>query len=1005
MIPPTNLPHPAKFPFSRRVARLAASLIFAAHLLLGARAVAAPPPIYESFENGLPSYFTSPRAGSLSISSLRNHHGKHSLRWEWSKGEEIVIRHGIGDVSRTGGFLNKASFAIWMYLEQPAPGELLFEFREAGKVTGSFRFPMQFTGWRQARLHYDAFPSGQPTSQVDNIRISAPSEVPRGVAYFDYLGFNLLSYPSASIDPAKLIPRQGRPYLDDQQFPKITRVTEAELEGLRKLKGADPKPRKVPGLPDARVNELCDKVRATGISRDEHGVHGPGLDGRTYYCAAPGEYGGKDVRFWPDEHGPDGVTMANAKPVTELATQIAQAYHASNDERQRSRLAEAFLLVADFLQDQGESLAADALKGMRDVLHQAKRFEYHFEALVRARGGDTLYVIGDAPLRSNMDFYSHYARHLMDLCFIPPETTDQVRWLNAWKTMMERSLSQPSGAFKVDGSAYHHGGHYHSYAQGAFANFSNFLRDLQGTPWRMSPEAHEQLRRAMLAQRLYANRFDLPLSLKGRSPFTPGYGLILPYGVKALDTLARLGSPDGREPIDREVAAAYLRLAPEAAQKEPYLSLGVKPEPEPNGTFVMPYAALLAHRRDDWLVCVRGQSRYCWGSERQARRNCYGPFMSIGSLEILAGGNPVSAKASGNDGAGWDWARFEGTTVPQLPLVDLEKAWPAKSEVTRSPETFVGGLSHFGRQGLFAMVMNQTIAPDNTVIRGRKSWFFSDDRILCLGSGISCDEPRHPTQTTLCQKSLRGTQPSEIRPTAVDGAELKGFPEKRTLDQTKPHWFLDVQQTGYYVPAGQTVGLARQHQKSRDVNDWEDTEGDFLTAWIDHGKAPKNAGYEYLVAVRATPDTMRKIAAQLPYRILQRDDSAHVVWDMTGRRWSGVFFAPQPEISHAIGGELLPLKAVDRPCLVMTQASPTGGLEVSVADPDLNLQPDGGFKPQPLRVTFHGRWRLEHAQGTTCVWPLADAKNIPRIVSASDAATTVEIACQRGASYDLKLVR
>ena len=56
--------------------------------------------------------------------------------------------------------------------------------------------------------------------------------------------------------------------------------------------------------------------------------------------------------------------------------------------------------------------------------------------------------------------------------------------------MMEQSLRQPSGAFKVDGSAYHHGGHYHSYAQGTFANFSKFQKDLQDTPWRLSPEAH-----------------------------------------------------------------------------------------------------------------------------------------------------------------------------------------------------------------------------------------------------------------------------------------------------------------------------------------------------------------------------------------------------------------------------------------------------------------------------------------------------------------------------------
>src|SRR6185436_3588948 len=126
----------------------------------------------------------------------------------------------LGDVSRTCGFLNKAAFVMWLYVEKPISGALLVEFREGERVTGSFRFPMQFAGWRQARLHYDEFPNGQPTSKVDNIRVSAPTDVASGVVYFDSIGCNLLTYPSASINPEQQIPRQTRPYLDEQRFPK-----------------------------------------------------------------------------------------------------------------------------------------------------------------------------------------------------------------------------------------------------------------------------------------------------------------------------------------------------------------------------------------------------------------------------------------------------------------------------------------------------------------------------------------------------------------------------------------------------------------------------------------------------------------------------------------------------------------------------------------------------------------------------------------------------------------
>ena len=194
----------------------------------------------------------------------------------------------------------------------------------------------------------------------------------------------------------------------------------------------------------------------------------------------------------------------------------------------------------------------------------------------------------------------------------------------------------------------------------------------------------------------------------------------------------------------------------------------------------------------------------------------------------------------------------------------------------------------------------------------------------------------------------------------MDGTDLTAFPAERTLDPAKPHWFLDVQQTGYCLPAGQNVTVARKHQTSRDVNDLENTEGDFLTAWIDHGQAPQNASYEYLLAVRATPQTLRQLAADPPYRVLQRDDAAHIVWDTAGRRWGCVFFAPQEELSHSVAKETLPVKAVDRPCLVMAQAARdgTGGRECGRSRPE-----PGGQSEPAAAAAPHPAWLVASAGG------------------------------------------
>jgi len=290
---------------------------------------------YESFEDGAPAHFAATRAESLSISPWHSKHGKNSLRWDWSKREELVIHHGIGDVARRGGFGCRASFSVWVYAEKPIPDALVFEFREGEEVTGFFRFPLEFTGWRQARPFYHRFPNGKPTAEVDNIRIAAPSQVAKGAVFLDFVKYNTLTHPRCAIVPEKEA-QWRRPVPDEQRFPKPERVTEAELKGIRKLLGPD----EGPGIREARVTALCGKVKALGIVRDERGVRGgPGIDRKYQYCANTGEHGAKVVVYWPDEHGPGWLGMQPPGPICRLAFGVARAYQASRDADQRRRLA------------------------------------------------------------------------------------------------------------------------------------------------------------------------------------------------------------------------------------------------------------------------------------------------------------------------------------------------------------------------------------------------------------------------------------------------------------------------------------------------------------------------------------------------------------------------------------------------------------------------------------------------------------------------------------------
>ena len=57
------------------------------------------------------------------------------------------------------------------------------------------------------------------------------------------------------------------------------------------------------------------------------------------------------------------------------------------------------------------------------------------------------------------------------------------------------------------------------------------------------------------------------------------------------------------------------------------------------------------------------------------------------------------------------------------------------------------------------------------------------------------------------------------------------------------------------------------------------TQGTFASAYINHGAAPQNAGYEYMVLIQPSPKELDAARRKAPYQILHKDSIAHVVID------------------------------------------------------------------------------------------------------------------------------
>ncbi len=936
---------------------------------------------FDSFEDGVPDHWVESRSGSLSTSPDHFKHGAQSLRWDWKSGDRIRIDRGVGDTSRTGGYggkYGKATFGVWLYQREPLDAMIRFEFREGDRVTGHFDFDLNFTGWRRAHLWFERDFEGEVGPDTDNIRLLAPEGVDAGTTFVDLVVYNgILDYRRQHLPDDQTWETPNRE-LRDERFPLPSTVSADAREGIERIHRRFV--RSIAGsgtVNDQTLARLEERLAEWEIVDDDHGIRGRPL-----------------VRY-PDfyeEEGIEGVYFP--RHAADLMLDLARAYHRTENTGYREQLAEWYVLMARYLKDQGMVAGsgfswnwypgrsfADATLLMRDVLADAGLLED------TATYMDYNYryseIFDDASIDPHMDYFYFDKRYRLFGILLKEDPAEVVRHLRAYARRLSLDILKEDGAngFKPDGSAYHHWGHYFAYAVYCVDSLVDVVQALSDTPFRITPDAYDRLKESVLAMRLYANKRSVPLSLHGRHPFNYGQGQnVRPHTFR---NLARANTYGVTGDIDPDLGAAYLRLDPDSGHSEAFHSAGIEAEAHPEGNWSMNYAGINIHRRDHWLALAKGYSRYVWAAEIYQSENRFGRYLSHGSLQIHAAGDPVNFHDSGYREDGWDWNRIDGTTVIYLPIDQLEAPRPG-TEMARSNQTFVGGLSHRERHGAFVMILEGHERHDPS-FRGKKSYFFFDERIVALGSGIRNDDTEHPTHTNLFQKHL----PERDMPIVVNEHTVADFPLEHGLSRQNANWLIDTQNTGYLVPSGHAVHFARQRQESRDHRNRNDTEGDFATAWIDHGTAPEDAGYEYLIVIDTYAEEMKDLAGRArsgdgkPYDVIRKDSRAHIVRDRSTGLTGAVLF----EAGDVDG--TAPVAASDAPVLLMFGRD-GDNLHLTVTDPDLHLE-DNASRPNTVNITLEGAWDLVSQPENVTV----DSRNRNRTVLAFE--------CRHGFSTDVEL--
>ena len=956
------------------------------------------------FEDAVPNGMSAGK-GSLSVSADQYKDGRRSLKWSIASGNPLTIAHPFvfrpfvpnpADQRRLG-------IVFWIYNPTRSEGTFGFDFYRGGARATGFKMNADFVGWRAAAVPYETDMTGTPVAGMDRMVVTPPTGMRAGYVYFDQMGFDFL------IDPRHPAP--------DYQLRKLNHGVEdranahwtAVLYNDRLQREGEARNRKSLTTTPASVAVITQRIEAellsgkgmplAAIEREYRALHN--ADGTLKALAETSQ---QWAMYRENGVPKDRMALLRSTSVTwrdlgKIMKSVALAFRESTSDTDRQRLQTIFREMVrhqsvqglvrgsgqGILHHQGYQLGdwSEAIFLMRDAIGSDATTAR--EAMAWFAGLGRIYE----PVTPLSDFNADVMNTLLQPMLFSILMDGDARRRSAtlkdfsdWVSASTLRSPGTGGGIKPDGSMFHHSQHYVAYGNGALSGLTESLYFLSGTPYQVSTAAHDRIRHAVLMTRTLSNKGKFLMSLSGRHVEGDQTIVLAPFRYMAL-----AGKADGSGP-DPEMAGAFLRLArgstavsqvvpSERATATDLVRTGMTAEADPSGSWTMNYSSMVLHRRDGWLLGVRGFSRYLVGNETYPGKNMFGRYINYGALEFL----PAEPGQRSYSMAGWDWTRWPGTTAQHVPLERL-RGRPLQvdeesgvEEMLLSEQTFSGGVDFRGRQAMFAMKL-QGHAKYGDDLFARKSYFFFDGRVVALGSGISAGDGSAPVQTTVFQDQiLPGRAPATVEGLVSDEATMNV-----PVRLSGWRWARDEGGNGVCLAPGQKILFRRGEQTSIDAAGAKPTTGNFATLVLDHGSAPKAGSYEYAFLAQTSAAQTRAFCGALgssgaAYTVLSRNDRAHVVRDAaTGLTGYAIFEAG----TVAVPGVL---KNVSSPSMLMLKAEGTR-LEGAFTNTDLNFyrgkdqnQYDAkgklrersvyalpwrmsASKPVRTTVTFKGRWQF-----------------------------------------------
>ena len=923
-----------------------------------------------TFEKELPSFLSVNGNGKLSLSQDKFKDGSASVRFSWEGPSEVVFSN-FSDIESSMK-VNGAGLMLWVYNTTPMNDPVVFTFMDWNmNEICHFDFNADFTGWRAIWIKYidmltpdghygDKKPKERNTDAAGMI-MKMPESAASGTIYFDRMTFSKTKLHN-QITPDQQIPQNNWNLERDmwqwcrlwewEQYPalKVEPVGQQQKEMLRK------------------VEERMDKWAATGNPGMEYtaGTLMGRVDGHfeKYGIRRLADGSVTGAPLMSDDEFNNGAGELRIRFIQEIVYWCALDYLYTGNTSNVPRVIDAL----DHALDQGFAYGSgwgpnhhygyqvrDLYKGvwiLRKELAKSGKLDDYVKALTYWSGLQEVRMPYEQTRDGILDAWHTLHNAKVISAMLQPSDDEKYACMKALGEWTSGSLSYTDGTLggvKVDGTSFHHGGHYPGYSVGAFAVLGDFCHFTEGTDFVISESARKVFKHTLMTLRDYTNLRDWGIGVCGRHPFN---GRIPDRDVLAYARLAKLGDLTGSGmSVDPDLAGAFLALG--GKDKDMLAELkkaGAKPSAAESGFRVYNYGGFGIHRRGDWMLTLKGYNSDVWASEIYAADNRFGRYLSHGSAQLIG---IAGAEESGYTQVGWDWNRYPGVTSIHLPFDLLDS--PVKGTLMeRNDSRFPGVSSLEGQNGCLAFTYvekdRERFCAGATAT---KSVFCFDNRIVHIGTGIT-NNSSYPTETTLYQLKLN--EKTEV--VDINDVYAETFPFSYRHSKDGQTLLTDTKGNIYIIKNGYGLVVEKKSQTSPSDTKKKTGTGNFVTAYLDHGVSPKEASYEYMMVVGATSKEESRYVKKLPYKVLQADNSAHVVKDdITGitAYISYKGYASASTLAADVPAEVI----------VMERIREDGTVVMSICTPDLGITKKGYTTTQPSQplaktVALNGSWMLNH---------------------------------------------